>query len=83
MTKKRIGTIILSAIAAISLTFSAAAEGLSTIDVGNEVKTGFTAVANDMLGMISKLLPVGLGLVGAVLAITFGIKFFKKLTGRA
>lgn len=39
--------------------------------------TGFTTVAADMQGAITALLPIGLGVVGTVLAIKFGIKFFR------
>lgn len=39
-------------------------------------------VAGDMTGMITSILPVALGVVGAVLVVTFGIKLFKKITGR-
>lgn len=70
-------------VAAISLSMVAAAEDFSAVDVGGAVTDGFGGVANDMLGMITDILPIALAIIGAVLAITFGIKFFKKLTGRA
>lgn len=45
--------------------------------------SGLTQVGTDMSGMITKVLPIGLTIVGAVMVITFGIKIFKKVTGKA
>ncbi len=55
---------------------------------GNEaVKTAmtdsFTKIGTDIQGMITDVLPIALGILGAIMVITFGIKIFKKLTGKA
>ncbi len=55
---------------------------------GNEaVKTvmtdSFTKIGTDIQGMITDVLPIALGILGAIMVITFGIKIFKKLTGKA
>ncbi len=55
---------------------------------GNEaLKTvmteSFTKIGTDIQGMISDLLPIALGIFSAIMVITFGIKIFKKLTGKA
>lgn len=51
----------------------------SVTDVTEEALTG---VAGDVMGMLIKILPIALGIVGAVIAITFGVKMFKKFTGK-
>lgn len=43
----------------------------------------FTTVASNCNTAIANVLPVALGVVGAVMVVTFGIKVFKKLTGKA
>lgn len=43
----------------------------------------FTSVATNCNTAIANVLPIALGVVGAVMVITFGIKVFKKLTGKA
>lgn len=44
---------------------------------------GLTQVGSDMSGMIIKELPIALGIVGTIMVILFGIKLFKKITGKA
>ena len=80
---KKLFAVIGAVVIAFCLSIVAAAEDFSAIDVGSAVSDGFAGVGNDMLGMITGILPIGLGIIGAILAVTFGIKFFKKLTGRA
>lgn len=60
-------------------------EGASTVasSASDALVSGLTQVGTDMSGMITKVLPIGLGIVGAVMVITFGIKIFKKVTGKA
>ena len=43
----------------------------------------FTTVATNCNTTIATVLPIALGVVGAVMVVTFGIKVFKKLTGKA
>lgn len=43
------------------------------------LETGLTGVAGNIGSAITTLLPIALGVVGAVIAITFGIKFFRRL----
>ena len=57
------------------------AQGAST--VRSALTTSLTTVGNDLQGVISDVLPIGLGIVGAVMVVVFGVKIFKKLTGRA
>lgn len=61
------------------------AEGASTVSSSatDALVSGLTQVGTDMSGMITKILPIALGIVGAIMVITFGIKLFKKFTGKA
>lgn len=45
--------------------------------------TSFSNVADNALAVIKAGLPYGLTIVGTVLAVTIGIKVFKKITGKA
>lgn len=53
-------------------------EGIQTA-----VSTAFQEVQTNAMSMISTAAPYALGIVGTVLAVTIGIKVFKKLTGKA
>lgn len=57
------------------------AEGATT--VREALTTALTSVGNDMTGVITDVLPIALGICGAVMVIVFGVKIFKKLTGKA
>lgn len=45
--------------------------------------TAFSAVQTNVTSMITTSAPYALGIVGLVLAVTIGIKVFKKLTAQA
>ncbi len=47
------------------------------------LETSFTTIATNMTGVITTALPIVLGVVGMGMVVTFGIKFFKKIAGRA
>lgn len=47
------------------------------------MKTAFAAVQTDVTSMISTSAPYALGIVGISIAVTIGIKIFKKLTAQA
>lgn len=59
-----------------------AASGGTVTDMSKVVSDGLTTVASDMTGVISTIVPIALGIVGAVMVVTFGIKIFKRLTGK-
>lgn len=44
------------------------------------IGTAFTAVKTDVCTVIEKALPVGLGIMAITLAITLGVRFFKKVS---
>ncbi len=45
--------------------------------------TAFSAVQTNVTAMITSSAPYALGVIGTVLAVTIGIKVFKKLTSQA
>lgn len=47
------------------------------------VKTAFAGVQTDVTSMITTCAPYALGIIGTVLAVTIGIRVFKRLTGQA
>jgi hypothetical protein len=44
--------------------------------------TALETVSSDILGMIWVVIPIALGIVGTVLAVKFGVKFFRQIAGR-
>ena len=47
------------------------------------VTQAFTQAATDMTTQISTISPIAIGVVTAGLVVTFGVKFFKRITGKA
>ena len=50
-----------------------------TEGMGTSLKNAFTTVAENATSSIQSALPIALGVVGAILAITLAVKFFKGL----
>lgn len=48
----------------------------------NSLKTGFTAIAGDLTSALGEIVPIAIGVVGAVMVVTFGIAMFKRISGR-
>lgn len=46
------------------------------------INTAFTAVKTDVASLFEKALPAGLAIMGISLAITLGVKFFKKIASK-
>lgn len=46
------------------------------------INTAFTAVKSDVSTLFEKALPAGLAIMGISLAITLGVKFFKKIASK-
>lgn len=51
------------------------------VDASSLVTTAVTSIQGDMMASISSVTPIAMTLVGAVMAIRFGISFFTKVTG--
>ena len=47
------------------------------------VSTAFPSVQTNVVSMITTCAPYALGIIGTVMAVTIGIKVFKKLTAQA
>lgn len=60
----------------------AAADGAGMDGIVSTLTTSFSTVADNALTVIKAGLPYGLTIVGTVLAITIGIRVFKKVTGK-
>lgn len=53
--------------------------GSTSVDITSTLITAFTTVQHDMLGTINGALPIALVVVGAVMCVRFGIKFFRQV----
>lgn len=42
-----------------------------------------TDIGSGIMSVLTLVLPIALGIVGAVMVVIFGVKLFKKLTGKA
>lgn len=49
------------------------------VDASTAVVNGLTSAASTMSSMISSVVPIALGVVGTVVAVKFGIRFFKSI----
>ncbi len=45
--------------------------------------TAFTNVKTDVISVVETALPIGLGIMGVMLAINLGIKFFSRISKKA
>lgn len=55
----------------------------SMTTITTAMTTAFQNVQSNVIDVISKSTPYALGIIGTVLAVTIGIKVFKKLTAQA
>ncbi len=55
-----------------------AAIDLSSITTG--LTSGFTDIGNAVLGAVGSIVPVALPIMGGMMVVTLGIKFFKKVS---
>ena len=51
--------------------------------MNSAISTAFTNVKSDVMDVITAALPVALAIVGVGLAITLGVKFFKKISSKS
>lgn len=45
--------------------------------------TAFTSIAGDLESVITSVAPIALGVVGFGIVLTFGVKWFKRITNKA
>ena len=65
------------------LMFVATADPTGVQNVINQVSTGLSSAGNDLLSAVGAIASDALPIMAGVLAVTLGIKIFKKVTGRA
>lgn len=57
--------------------------GSGSSSIVTALQTAFTSIASDVTSVITSILPIALGIVGAGVVIIFGVKWFKRLTNKA
>ena len=60
---------------------SESSDAMSTVE--SAMTTSFTSVASSMTGMVAKILPIALPIMGILLVVGFGMKAFKKVANKA
>jgi len=56
---------------------------LASTGVSGALTDSLTSVGSEMTGIVADVLPIALPIIGSILVITFGIKIFKKITGKS
>ena len=85
--KKKLVPAVVGAGAALASCVPVFAEGADTSSALSSVEsamiTSFTSVASSMTGMVAKILPIALPIMGILLVVGFGMKAFKKVANKA
>ena len=85
--KKKLVPAVVGAGAALASCVPVFAEGADTSSALSSVEsamtTSFTEIGTSMTGIIGKILPIALPILGASLLIGFGIKHFKSISKKA
>ena len=85
--KKKLVPAVAGVGAAVASCVPVFAEGADTSSALSSVEsamtTSFTSVGSSMTGMVGKVLPIALPVMGALLLVGFGIKAFKKVANQA
>ena len=82
--KKKIAPVLMGGALAVASTVPVLASesgGLSSVETA--LTTSFTEVGSSMTGMVGKILPIALPVMGALLLVGFGIKAFKRVANKA
>ena len=77
---KKVLFVLLSVIGVMCTYICAFAEQSGTAN--SATVTAMTGLANDMVATGNALIPIALGVVGIALVVVFGIKIFKKISGK-
>ena len=72
-----------AAVASCVPVFASESAGGSMASVESAMTTSFTEIGTSMTGIIGKILPIALPILGASLVIGFGIKHFKSISKKA
>lgn len=57
--------------------------GSGSSSIVTALQTAFSSIASDVTSVLTTILPIALGVVGAGVVIIFGVKWFKRLTNKA
>ena len=60
-----------------------ALDDAASFDLATTMTTSVTTIVNQLLGMIGKVVPVTVTLLAAGVGINYGIRFIKRLIGKA
>jgi len=77
LKKVMVVTAIMSIVSATAVVASA-----DTFNVTTTMSTAFQTLVTDLLSMLAAILPIGLTVLGASVAIAFGIKWFRRITAK-
>jgi hypothetical protein len=77
MKKKLLG--IALSVAMVMAVFTV--QAFASTSITGTMTTAFGTVVDDLLAMIGGILPVALTVLGASMAVFFGVKWFKKIVG--
>lgn len=83
--KKKLVPAVVGAGAALASVVPVFAEDTSTTlsSVETAMTSSFNSVGSSMTGMVAKILPIALPVMGALLLVGFGIKAFKRVANKA
>jgi hypothetical protein len=81
--KKRILRLVVLVVMVFAMAVPAFASTPATVNIQDVMGTAFNAAVVSIMESISTVLPIALPILGITIAIGFGIKFFKKITGKA
>lgn len=83
MKKKILATLGAVMVLMLAIVPAVSAAEVTVPDVGGTLESAFTGVINNIISTATSILPIALSVMGISLTVTFGIKFFKRVTGRS
>ena len=82
-SKKMKVAMICSAMASALAIGVSADDPVTSATISSTMQTAMQSTITETMNMLSAILPAAFGLVGAMIVVSFGIKLFKKVTGKA
>ena len=80
--RKLFGALSVAAVAVVGFVVNASAAELPS-EISSAFQTGISDISGGIFDVIGMAVPVVLGILVVTIATTFGIKWIKRLTGRA
>lgn len=53
-----------------------------TTTISSVLSTAFQSMSSDIMGYVTTILPIALGIVGAIFGIRWAVKFFKSIANK-